>query len=571
MATIAQRQVSLGAGVAYRSVWSATLRAFRIPILAWGIGLALVVLATAAASPEQAATISSTVSGKLADQLMQEIRFFGDTVALDTPQGYTTLKALGWLPVLLGVWTAIAGAHLTRGDEERGALDLLLGEPLSRARVLGEKLVAFALGTLIISLLVSLGLMLGLAAAKLPADPGGSLLVGLNLALSAFVYGALGLFFSQFTRTANAAAGIAGAYMAFDYVFAGAARSSDALSWLGRLTINFYSELSKPIIPTYGANPGAMLVLLAMSVALVATSFWLFLRRDVNDVVSLWSRAGQPGAGRSGVSAATAIARAEHDRSLSAIWTRALAANRMTIIWWIFGIGVYAVYGVFIAKATVQGFSDAFRQNPILATLFNGDNMATNSGFVSGIIFTFVPFVSVLAAIFFALNWASDLDHGQLETTLGSAPLPRWRVPLERFVTVVVGVVGVGVVTALAGELGAASSGLALDFGGLLRAGLGLIPLGLLAGALVFALAGRLNSGTILGLVGGLASLSFILELLRGVLNPPPWVLNLSIFHLYDQPMVNGINWTGTLVMLGLAVALLAYATYAFTRADVRN
>ena len=45
-----------------------------------------------------------------------------------------------------------------------------------------------------------------------------------------------------------------------------------------------------------------------------------------------------------------------------------------------------------------------------------------------------------------------------------------------------------------------------------------MIPLGLLAGALVYALAGKLSSGTILGLVGGLASLSFVLELLRSVL-----------------------------------------------------
>ncbi len=70
---------------------------------------------------------------------------------------------------------------------------MLLGEPVSRYRVLGEKLIAFAIGTLLIGLLVSLGLMLGLAAAKLPADPGGSILAGLNLSLSAFVYGALGL------------------------------------------------------------------------------------------------------------------------------------------------------------------------------------------------------------------------------------------------------------------------------------------------------------------------------------------------------------------------------------------
>ena len=282
---------------------------------------------------------------------------------------------------------------------------MLLGEPVSRYRVLGEKLIAFAIGTLLIGLLVSLGLMLGLAAAKLPADPGGSILAGLNLSLSAFVYGALGLFFSQFTRTANAAAGIAGSYMAFDFVLAGTARSSSDLNWLGYFSINYYSELSKPIIPSYGVNPGAMLILLALSVALVAASYWLFLRRDVGDVIPFLPRARTTTAYNSGAVTAV-VARAERDTSLSGIMTRSLAANKMTLIWWMVGIGIYATYGVFLSKVTVQAIAGAFKQSPLIATLFSGDNLATNNGFVSAIIFTFMPFVSVLAAIFFALNWA---------------------------------------------------------------------------------------------------------------------------------------------------------------------
>jgi ABC-2 type transport system permease protein len=359
--------------------------------------------------------------------------------------------------------------------------------------------------------------------------------------------------------------------MAFDYVFAGSARSSDALSGLGRITINYYYQLSKPIIPTYGANPGAMLVLLALSVVLVAASFWLFARRDVSDVVSLWPRASQPRRNGSGASAATVVARAERDLSLRGVWVRALAANKMTLIWWMVGVGIYAVYGVFIAKSAIQALAGALKQSPLIAALFSGDNLTTNNGFVSAIIFTFVPFVSVLAAVFFALNWASDLDNGRMETTLSAAPLPRWRVLLERFITVIVGVVGVGLATALAAELGAALTGLTLDFGGLLSAGLGMIPLMLLASALVYALAGKLSSGTILGLVGGLASLSFVLELLRSVLNLPEWVMNLSIFHVYGQPMTSSVNGTGMIVMLVLAAALLALGTWLFTRADLRQ
>ncbi|HZC05779.1 MAG TPA: ABC transporter permease subunit [Ktedonobacterales bacterium] len=565
MATLAARPAQVSAGWAFRAVWSKSLRSYRVAILAWGIGLGLLLMATAAASPSIA-----TAAGQLSS-VTQSFSFFGNPVAIGTPQGYITFKFLGLLPLLIGIWTIIAGAHLTRGDEERGSLDLLLGEPLSRRRLFGEKALAFAIGTVLMGALITLGLMLGLAAAKLPADPGGSLLAGVNIILSAFIYGALGLFFSQFTRTAGAAAGIAGAYMALDFLVAGAMRSSAGPEWVSRLTINYYSELSKPIIANYGANPGALLVLLAISVVLVAASMWLFERRDAGDVVKLWpQRFSQAAARRSQVAPATTLTRAQSDLSLRGVTARALTASRLPIFWWIVGITIYGVYGVFIAQAAEKVFAKAFQSSAVLKVLFSGSNLATNNGFIAAIEFTFIPFIIVLAAMFFAINWAQDLDRGQLENIL-SEPLPRWRLPLERFVTVVVGTVGLGLVAWLAPLVGGALSGLTLDGGLLASAGLGMIPLGLITGALVYALAGRIGSGTILGIVGGLASLSFLVELLRGMLKLPDWTLNLSIFHVYGEPMSNGINWTGTLIMLGLAVALLALATVRFTREDVHQ
>lgn len=566
MATIAQRQTRLGAGWAFRTVWSKSLRAYRVPILAWGIGLGLTMMATAAASP----SISTATGQASVSETIQSFSFFANPVAIGTPQGYTTFKGLALLPLFLGIWTAIAGAYLTRGEEEHGSLDLLLGEPVSRARVMSEKIIALALGTALVGLLIALGLMLGMAQARLPADVGGALLAGVNIILTAFVYGALALFFSQFTRTAGAAAGLAGGYMALDFVVAGAVRSSNGPEWISRLTINYYSELSKPIIPGYGANAGALLVLLAMSLALVAASLWLFVRRDTGDIVSLWRQA-PPSASRQASQAAEAtLTRAQSDLSLRGVTARALAASRASILWWIVGIGTFGVYSVFLAKSVEQAFSQVYQSSAVIAALFSGENLATNNGFVGAILFTFIPFTLVLAAMFFAISWANDLDRGQLENVL-SEPMPRWRLPLERFITVVVGVVGLGLVSWLAPLLGAALSGLTLDGGKLASAGLGMIPLGLLTGALVYALAGRLSSPMILGVVGGLASLSYLAELLRSVLNPPDWVFNLSIFHVYGQPMVNGVNWTGTLVMLGLALALLAFGTYRFTRADLSN
>lgn len=569
MATLAARPAWTPAGWAFRAVWSKSLRAYRVPILAWGIGLGLLLMGTAAAS-----TSISTVTGQLSSKVTQSFDFFGDPVAFGTPQGYITFKFLGLLPLFLGIWTAIAGAHLTRGDEERGALDLVLGEPVSRARYMTEKIIAFVIGVFLVSAIITLGLILGMAAAKLPSDLSGSLLAGLDFFLTSFVYGALAVFFSQFTRTAGAAAGIAGAYMAVDFLVAGAIRSGAGPEWIARLTINYYSELSKPIIPTYGTNPGALLVLFAMSLVLLGASVWLFVRRDAGDVAKLWLRSAQTIVRRSRSSAAMTMTRAQSDLSLRGVVARALAANRMSIFWWMVGIGVYGLYGVFIAKSAessiAAAFSNSLQGNAVLHVIFSGSNLNTNTGFVQGIVFAFIPFVSTLAAMFFAINWANDLDRGRLETVL-SEPLMRWRLPLERFVMVAVGVIGLGLVAWLAPLLGAALSGFTLSGSDLAAAGLGMIPLGLLTGALVYALSGRFTSGVILGIVGGLVSLSFLMDLLRDTLKLPDWTSNLSIFHVYGQPMTQGVNWTGTLVMLALAVVFLAMCVVRFIRADLRN
>lgn len=564
MATIAARPaLEPSKSWAFRAVWSKSLRAYRVAILAWGIGLGLLLMATAAAS----SSVSGAAGALSQTNILQSFAFLSNPVALGTPQGYTTFKFLALLPLMLGIWMVIAGARLTRADEENGALDLLLGAPISRARYLTEKIIAFALGTILVGALITLGLILGLAAAKVPMDLGGDVMAGVNVVLASFVYGALALFFSQFTRTSGAAAGIAGAYMAVDFVVAGAMRATNGPEFISGLTINFYSELSKPIIPTYGTNPGALLVLLAISVVLSVASVWLFVRRDAGDVVKLWSSSGQV-ARR--VAPATSLARARGDLSLRGVAPRSLASNWLSIFWWMVGLAVFGVYAVFIAKSAEDVIAKAFKSSPVLQTIFGGSNLATNGGFIQAVEFSFIPFVSVLAAMFFAINWASDLDHARLETLL-SAPLPRWRVPLERFVVVVVGVVALGLVAWLAPVVGGAVASFSLDAGSLAAAGLGMIPLGLVTGALVYALAGRLSSGVILGVVGGLASLSFLAELLNDLLKLPAWTLSLSIFHVYGQPISQGVNWTGTIVLLVIAAVLLAIGVVRFVREDVRN
>ncbi len=122
----------------FRTVWSKTLREYRLAILGWGIGLGLLLCAEFASATTLDPATLSTVG-----QLAHMIRLFGDPLAFTTPAGYVTFRDFGiFLPLLLSIWTVLAGARLLRGEEERGSLEVLLSTPRSRLRVLLEKIAA---------------------------------------------------------------------------------------------------------------------------------------------------------------------------------------------------------------------------------------------------------------------------------------------------------------------------------------------------------------------------------------------------------------------------------------------
>jgi len=49
----------------------------------------------------------------------------------------------------------------------------------------------------------------------------------------------------------------------------------------------------------------------------------------------------------------------------------------------------------------------------------------------------------------------------------------------------------------------------------------------------------------------------------------PTWVGSLSIFHLYGNPIFQGMNWGNFLGMTGVAIVLLVISLVQFRSADI--
>ena len=96
-----------------------------------------------------------------------------------------------------------------------------------------------------------------------------------------------------------------------------------------------------------------------------------------------------------------------------------------------------------------------------------------------------------------------------------------------------------------------------------------MFPPALISIGLVYALAGRLRYGAVLGIVTAYLVLSYMQESLEGNIQFPGWLMSLSVFHLYGSPIFLGMNWTNFLGMTGVGIVLLVIGLVQFRFADI--
>ena len=545
----------------FKSIYLKTLRDFRIAILGWGVGMGL-------ATFEVQATVGSLVSTPAARatlvSLASSFAWNADPVAVDTVGGYATWK-VGIFFLLVAIWPLMACSRLLRGEEERGSLDVLLSLPRGRLRVALEKLAAVWTALLLMGLLIALITFAGGKSFNADYSLGDALLFGLNLVLICGVFGSIALLLSQFTQEHGTAAGVTGGLLLVFIVLDMVHRVIPGTEWLSRLSPVYYYNLSKPLVPSYGTNPGAMLVLLGLSVLLSGAALWLFVRRDVGATVALPSFLRLP---ERTVRPEQALP--VNAWSLRSVYARSLAKMAVPTFWWTLGIAGFAAWMVVVVKQiegqlkTLSASSSFLRD---LITKVGGGDVNFNANLLSAL-FVLLPLLLMAFAVTQANRWAADEEEGRQELVLAT-PQPRLTVLLARFGALTTATVIIGVLTLAATALASAASGLALDGGNLAAAILSIIPLGLLMAALGYLFSGWLRTAVDTGLLSFLLVIWFFITFIGPGLNWPDTTLRLSAFYYYGTPLLHGLPLGDTLGVLAVAVAALALASVRFMRKDI--
>lgn len=259
-----------------QNVFLKTLRDLRMGLLAWGIGIAVLVGSMAAVWPS--IRTMPDIEEFLASypEAMREIF---NVEAITTGAGFLNAELYSiLLPALFIIFAIGRGARMVAGEEEAGTLEVLLVTPASRSRVLLDKAAALAVA------LVALGVVLlvttwvasavvGMGIGLADAANGSLAMVLLGLA-----HGWLGLAVGAASGRRPLAVGVAATVAVAGYVLYVLSLLVDALEPWGP-----WSPFEQALRggPLGGGVQASYLWLALAAVVFVAAALPLFDRRDV--------------------------------------------------------------------------------------------------------------------------------------------------------------------------------------------------------------------------------------------------------------------------------------------------
>lgn len=260
-------------------VLAKTLRDQRRALVGWGIAVALLALMQASFFPtiqEQAADLQ-----KLVESYPPAMKaFLGDMSDFTTGAGYLRAELFTlMLPLLFLVYAIGRAADLVAGEEERGALDLLLAHPVTRRRALLEKAAGLALALVLLALvawvplaLMDLALGMGVGPLRL------ALAVGM-VVLLAWTFAALALAAGCLRGRKAVALAVAGGLAVATYLLHSLAA---LVPWMERAgALSPFRYYGGGEVLSEAADPLGVAVLLVLAGGLVALAAWAFERRDV--------------------------------------------------------------------------------------------------------------------------------------------------------------------------------------------------------------------------------------------------------------------------------------------------
>jgi len=237
-----------------------TLRRLRGQMIGWGIGLALYGL--------MMVSMFDSIVGiegfeeMIANYPQEILAFFGNMMAMTTPKGYLDIYYFAYMTIIVGIFAAGTGAGLLVSDEEKGILDLVLAQPVSRTALFWGRLLGFVVATVVI-------LLAGWLSWVIPSAS-----TGLDLTWIEFLQPFLPLFAELLLFGTM----LAGGLLVANFLLDGLANINDSLMSVVKFTPLYYYQGGDAVTEL---NWGWLAGLLAVTLAFALLAWWRFQQRDI--------------------------------------------------------------------------------------------------------------------------------------------------------------------------------------------------------------------------------------------------------------------------------------------------
>jgi len=255
-----------------------TLRRMRGQMIGWGIGLTL--YGVLMVSLFDSIVGIEGFEEMIASYPPELMAFFGDAdfLAITTPKGYVGLYYFNYMTVIIGIFAVAACASLLVGHEEKGILDLVLAQPISRTALFWGRLLGYAAATMVILLVGYLSWFIPSGSSGLDLSWIELLRPFLPLFAQLLLFGTVALLLSMVLPSGRIAGMITGGLLVANYLLLGLSNLNESLKSFVEFTPLYYYQGGDAITEL---NWGWLAGLLAVSVAFALLAWWRFQRRDI--------------------------------------------------------------------------------------------------------------------------------------------------------------------------------------------------------------------------------------------------------------------------------------------------
>ena len=488
-----------------------------------------------------------------------------DIAALSYNAVYNSYGAL----VLGGIAIAMGSASIA-GEERKGTIGILLGNPRSRTGVLVAKTTALVL------LMVLSGIVLWLAGIVSPQILDVSvegMHIGafvVHLGVTSLFYGMLAVALGAWTGKTGVASGVSAGVMVVSFVAVGILPLIEGWADAARLFPSYYLGSSDPLLN--GVDGGHVALLGGASAALFVLAVVGVNRRDLRSrsvgtslvdtlrASPVTARVAERLAGSARVSGIAAKTASEHQGLLLIV---------SMLMFWLMGVLMGPIFNAIEGYAA--DFGDVFPEE--MLALFGGGDISSPEGYYQIETFGMVtPIALMVVTIAVAAKALAGEEATRTIGMLLASPVSRSRVLAEKAATMVVFGVVVGLVTFAGVSAGNWIGGLGMSYGNIAATCALATLIGLLFGSLALLLGaatGQLRLAIFVPV--GAAVAAHVLNAMAE-LNDADWGRWLP-FHYYlgSDPLNNGMAWGDAAILATVTVLLVALAFPAYARRDLRQ